>query len=153
MTPHLKLISLRLIIAALLTGVALTAPAETRDVRRATSRSTGALTLLADSIDFRSDLTRIYGRLSGVPHTAGRIDMLMMQAPGGEPRQFTDIDGVDAERWFQWEDDGVIAVEIDFPPLDKVPGQITVDCVTPRGNARWFVTVSPGRAKKARGRK
>ncbi len=71
-----------------------------------------------DSVDFRTDLTRVYGRLIGRPHTAQRIDYVTLRTPG-VVLAAQEIDGVDLERYFQWEDDGVIPIEIDFAPSTK----------------------------------
>ncbi|MDE5723291.1 MAG: hypothetical protein K2H99_03800 [Paramuribaculum sp.] len=128
---------------ALLAAVVCMAAA--RDVRRCSSSSTGNLTLLADSIDFRSDLTRLYGQLQGRPHTSGRIDRIYISVDGVE-KDATDIDGVDFKRWFQWEDGGLIPVEIDLPPLK--PGSVVrVYAVSPRGAATWVVKVGKSTGK------
>lgn len=74
------------------------------------------INLVIDSIDFRTDLTRMYARLIGRPHTSQKIERIEMRAPAGD-FEAMDIDGVDFNRWFQWEDDGVIAVEIDFKAM------------------------------------
>lgn len=59
-------------------------------------------------------IVRIEGNLYGLPHTSNRIDSITLHLRGV---QFgaTDIDGVDLKRYFQWEDDGIIPMEIDFP--------------------------------------
>ena len=89
------------------------------------------LTLVVDSIDYRQDLTRVYGKLIGTPHTSQRIDAMTLTA-GSNAHEAVDIDGVDFSRWFQWEEDGVIAVEIDFEAMAPVrDGVITIN--TPRG--------------------
>ena len=60
------------------------------------------------------NVTRVCGHLDGRPHTSGRIDGVTLQLP--ELRlDANDIDGVDFERYFQWEDNGEIYIEIDFP--------------------------------------
>lgn len=89
------------------------------------------LTLVVDSVDFRSDLTRIYGRFLGRPHTSQRVDALELDVNGKKMRA-SDIDGVDFKRWFQWEDDGVIPVEIDFPSMSRFESG-TLRITTPRG--------------------
>ena len=38
----------------------------------------GDVSLKIDSIDFRSDLARVYGTLIGKPHTSFRIDKMML---------------------------------------------------------------------------
>lgn len=65
---------------------------------------------------YKSDdnLTRVCGNLIGRPHTSARIDGVTLKAAGAVIKA-NDIDGVDFERYFQWEDDGNIYIEIDFP--------------------------------------
>lgn len=72
------------------------------------------------NVEFRSDLTRVYVTLTGRPHTSYRIDFVRMILPSGKDLAFTDIDGIDAKRYFQWETDGVIDLEIDFPAVKAV---------------------------------
>lgn len=77
------------------------------------------INLIIDSIDFREDLTRLYGRMIGVPHTSQKINRMEMKV-GSSVFNAEDIDGVDFERWFQWEDDGVISIEVDFKAMQPV---------------------------------
>ncbi len=79
--------------------------------------SAGLISFTIESIDFRDDLTRIYGKLVGMPHTSNRIDEIFIVTSSGEPIYSTDIEGVDMKRYFQWEDSGEIEVEIDFPAM------------------------------------
>lgn len=72
--------------------------------------------------EYRDDLTRVYACLIGKPHTSGRIDGITMTTADGRTFGFTDLDGVDPKRYFQWEDDGKIYIEIDFPPMDEQDG-------------------------------
>lgn len=117
------------------------------DVRLSSATSTGSLTFLADSVDFRPDLTRVYGRLSGRPHTSNRIDFIYVRPASGTQGESTDIDGVDMKRWFQWEDDGIIPVEIDFPAMSPQSGMvITVE--GPRGESVWKLSNRPKTAAK-----
>lgn len=96
------------------------------------------ITLKVDSIDYRSDLTRVYGKFVGRPHTSQRVDAVSVSF-GGKQYRATDIDGVDFNRWFQWEDDGVIPVEIDF---DRMPrfSKAHIIIETPRGVDRIQIT-------------
>lgn len=135
------LISLILLLAAAVIAVA----KDTRDVRRCSSTSAGQLTLLADSIDFRTDLTRLYGQLQGRPHTSDRIDRVFISV-GGKETDASDIDGVDFRRWFQWEDEGLIPVEIDLPPM-KPATTLKVYAVSPRGVATWIIKVGKSTRK------
>jgi len=89
------------------------------------------INLVIDSIDFRADLTRIYARMIGSPHTSQKIERIEMRVPAGR-FEATDIDGVDFKRWFQWEEDGVIPIEIDFKAMEPAQsGTLVVE--TARG--------------------
>lgn len=92
-----------------------------------------------DSIDFRKDLTRVYGKFTGTPHTSNRIDNATLYTPSGA-YEATDIDGVDFRRYFQWEDEGEILVEIDFPRV-KAPNAIGFSTV--RGKATINIAPAP----------
>lgn len=83
-------------------------------------KSTGFISFRVTAVDFRNDLTRVYGQFVGKPHTSERVDELLLVSPEGKQYKATDIDGVDMNRWFQWEDDGVIEVEIDFPAMKQL---------------------------------
>ncbi len=104
------------------------------------------LTLSVDSIDFRSDLTRLYGKLIGLPHSSHRVDAAAMLS-GKAVLQSDDIDGVDFKRYFQWEDEGVIPIEIDFPAVKKFSAA-TVELDTPRGKSITRIKKSSKAAKK-----
>ncbi len=119
------------------------APKEVR--AQLTTRATGSLDFIADSIEYRSDLTRLYGRLMGMPHTSNRIDMMMLMVDN-QAADATDIDGVDFKRWFQWEDEGVIPVEIDFPAM-KPQRAWVVKLSGPRGESSWVINEKGGAPK------
>ncbi|MDE5687392.1 MAG: hypothetical protein K2I18_02045 [Paramuribaculum sp.] len=106
-----------------------------KTVRMFSTSCTGPLTMVCDSIDYRADLTRVYGRLTGRPHTSNRIDGIVLVS-GGKTFVSTDIDGVDLKRWFQWEDEGAIPVEIDFAPMSPCR-EAVVKAAGPRGESQW----------------
>lgn len=56
----------------------------------------------------------------GIPHTSQRIDGVDLVI-GPKVVKATDIDGVDFERYFQFEDEGVVMLEIDFPFKGVIP--------------------------------
>lgn len=97
---------------------AILSPLAAKTVRGYESSSDNILCFEVDSIDYRSDLTRVYGKVKGRPHTSNRIDLVQLIGTGASASS-TDIDGVDFRRYFQWEDDGMIPVEIDFPVVKE----------------------------------
>lgn len=96
------------------------------------------LTIMVDSIDYRSDLTRMYVRFIGVPHTSQKLSGITIELDG-KKYVANDIDGVDFDRWFQWEDDGVIPVEIDFPVTPELK-KATVVISTAKGVDRCVLS-------------
>ncbi len=58
--------------------------------------------------------------LVGIPHTSQRIDGIDL-VMGNKLVKATDIDGVDFERYFQFEDTGVQTIEVDFPFSGTLP--------------------------------
>lgn len=110
------------------------------------TQSSGCIRALVDSIDCRNDLTRVYVRLKGVPHTSSRIDNVTMQAES-TILTMNDIDGVDVKRWFQWEDSPYIPIEIDFAPLKKQCERLVFTISTPNGNATWVATETKNKNK------
>ena len=115
-----------------------------RCVKVKSSRSSGAPELKVDSIDYRADLTRVYGVLTGTPHTSHRIDAIKLLHNGAIA---TDVDGIDFKRWFQWEDEGELRVEIDFPAM-KQRSAIVMEASTPRGTTVWTVETQPNKVIK-----
>lgn len=97
------------------------------------------LILTVDSIDFRKDLTRVYGKITGRPNTSDRFDRITLVKPDGVMVESTDIDGVDMERWFQWEEDGRINLEIDFPAM-KATDKLIINTFSPKGDGNWTVS-------------
>lgn len=63
---------------------------------------------------------RISVCLVGIPHTSQRIDSVDLIV-SGKTIKANDIDGVDFERYFQFEDEGVQMVDIDFPFQGTLP--------------------------------
>lgn len=63
---------------------------------------------------------RISVCLVGIPHTSQRIDGVDLVI-GDQTIQANDIDGVDFKRYFQFEDEGVQTVDIDFPFKGALP--------------------------------
>lgn len=124
--------------ALALVVVAIAAQARTERNYRATAAQ--HINIQVDSIDFRGDLTRLYGKLIGRPHTSQRIDEVVLHI-GTASFQGKDIDGVDFKRWFQWEEDGAIPVELDFRKMTPFK-TATLEIVTPRGTDKIEINSS-----------
>lgn len=77
------------------------------------------VSLLVKQID---GISRLSGRLISMPHTSERIDSIVLQSRDGSLLTAEDIDGVDFGRYFQWEDEGIIDLEIDFHSVSVEPG-------------------------------
>lgn len=101
-------------------------------VRDYACMTSGDISFVIDSIDFREDLTRIYGCIVGLPHTSDKINGVKYFVDG-DILTANDIDGIDFHRYFQWEDDGCITLEIDFPPT-KPMSDLQILFITAHGN-------------------
>lgn len=135
-----------------LLGVTAVTPAQARMVRGCVSSTDGPLTFTVDSVDCRKELTRIYGRLEGRPHTSSRIDAVTLVTDKTPLRECTDMDGVDFNRYFQWEDDGTINVELDFGPVrNGESGQLTF--TTPLGKSVTDWRPAPKAVKSGKNKK
>ncbi len=123
--------------------------ARAKMVRECVSATEGPLTFTVDSVDCRKDLTRVYGHLEGRPHTSARIDAVTLVTDKSPLRECTDIDGVDFNRYFQWEDDGRIGVELDFGPVRNAQSG-TLTFTTPLGKSVTDWRPAPKQTKKRR---
>ena len=110
----------------------LTCVAASRTVKY-TSTTDPVMAVVVDSVDYRSDLTRVYGKFVGRPHTSGRVDAASLLS-GKRSLSATAIDGVDFKRYCQWEADGEIHDEIDFPAVKPLKTAQLV-LVTSRGES------------------
>lgn len=108
----------------------------------------------ADSADESGDRQRGFPsrshtcvlRAIGRPHTAHRIDAAEIRSIGVKAAA-SDIDGVDFNRYFQWEDSGVIPLEIDFPPMHE-SSTVQVGLTTVYGEVTTATTpLNHGRAR------
>lgn len=134
----------RFLLATTILSLALTS-INAKVIRDYVSQSDEKLVFQVDSIDYRSDLTRVYGKLIGRPHTSNRIDGVTAVTSGSSLTS-TDIDGVDFRRYFQWEEDGAIPVELDFPVMKGAQGiQFTFE--TPLGQSLTTVKARPKQRK------
>lgn len=129
-------------LAMILSAAVLVSCASARTVKDYTTSgqpTANRLILTVDSIDFRKDLTRVYGKITGRPNTSDRFDRITLVKPDGVMVESTDIDGVDMERWFQWEEDGRINLEIDFPAM-KATDKLIINTFSPKGDGNWTVS-------------
>lgn len=106
----------RLFLLVLLIGLLSGLTSRAEIVRKYRSKTDSVFCFKVDSIDYRKDLTRVYGSCIGLPNTSQRIDNVRLIS-GETSANATDIDGVDFKRYFQWEEDGLILLEIDFPAM------------------------------------
>ena len=67
-------------------------------------------------------VTRISVKLISVPNTSSRVDSVTLVMPDGRRYTAGDIDGIDFKRYFQWEEDGQVKVDVDFPRQKRVKG-------------------------------
>lgn len=85
-----------------------------------------------DSIICREDLSRVYCRAIGRPNTSHRIDGVKLNGK----IDATDIDPIYFKQAFQWEEEGVQPLEIDFPALKRKPSTFFLEFQTPYGLVR-----------------
>lgn len=97
-------------------GCAVTLPAATAQVNQIDAE----INIIPDKAVKTETGVRISVCLVGIPHTSQRIDGVDLVI-GKKLVKATDIDGIDFERYFQFEDEGVITIEIDFPFSGTIP--------------------------------
>lgn len=127
----------RLILLILITAASSVLPAQAKILKGYSAAGLEPFGVTVDSIDYRTSLTRVYCKIVARPHTSGRIDRMTL-AVNGRSYVATDIDGVDFNRYFQWEDDGVIPLEVDFPAM-KPAKTMKLEIVTPKGNGTFTI--------------
>lgn len=71
--------------------------------------------IVVDRIDNNNSdhVSRVSCTVLGVPHTSSRVDSVTAVI-GGRVSKATDIDGIDFGRYFQWEDEGAVPVDVDI---------------------------------------
>jgi len=77
------------------------------------------INIIPDKVAQTDNGIRITLCIIGIPHTSQRIDGIDLVS-GTQTVKATDIDGVDFERYFQFEDKGVLVIEVDFPFKDTL---------------------------------
>lgn len=85
-----------------------------------------------DSVDFRPDLTRVYGRFIGTPHVGINVKQVVLTTDTGRHLVATDTDGFDLNKYFQFEETPAFDVEMDFEPTTPA-GDITLMFITANG--------------------
>lgn len=97
-------------------------------------KSAHPMTAQVDSVMVRSDVSRVYCRVIGRPHTSQCIDSVYITLPDGTNMGATDIDPIYFKRSFQWEDEPDMPLEIDFAPTGKSLNKFKLTMITPYGN-------------------
>ena len=78
------------------------------------------INIIPDKVVKTDEGVRISVCVIGIPHTSQRIDGVDL-VMGPKMVKATDIDGVDFERYFQFEDEGVVMIDLDFPFNGTIP--------------------------------
>ena len=78
-------------------------------------------------------VTRISISIEGIPHTSNRIDAAELRH-AGKTFSAVDIDGIDFERYFQFEDEGIIEIEMDFPKIKNMSPEDKITFKTVHGD-------------------
>lgn len=89
--------------------------------------------VIPDKVTPTDEGIRISVCLVGIPTTSQRIDSVDLTV-GQQVIKASDIDGVDFERAFQFEDTGVQVLELDFPFKGKLPKGATLTFHTANGD-------------------
>lgn len=100
-----------------------------------TQSSPAPMVLTVDSVMYRKDVCRLYGRLSGRPNTSGCIDSLTV-VDRDKRYPALDTDGFDLTHRFVWEDEGEFAIEVDFGP-GRPSRELVIEVVAPGGKYSW----------------
>ena len=79
-----------------------------------TDASVHTFEVRVDSIDFRDDLTRLYGRFTGTPHVAIKVMEAVLTTDSECRLAATDSDGFELDRYFQFEEIPSFNIELDF---------------------------------------
>lgn len=87
---------------------------------------------IPDKVTPTDEGCRIAVCLVGIPSTAQTINAVELVS-GNEKFTATDIDPIDFERPFQFEDTGVVVLEIDFPFKGQLPKSATLIFHTANG--------------------
>ena len=91
------------------------------------------INIIPDKATPTDDGVRISLCLVGIPGTSQRIDGIDLHV-GQKLVKATDIDGVDFERYFQFEDTGVQVIEVDVPFKGTLTKNATLTFHTAKGD-------------------
>ena len=80
-------------------------------------------------------VTRVAFDLVSAPNTSSRIDSVAL-VNGPHRHLASDIDGVDFSRYFQWEEEGVLKIETDFPRTHKFADNAALIIYTVHGDIK-----------------
>jgi len=123
--------ALRLAAILMLTGgAAVVSPAP---VAAQVNQLDAEFNVIPDKVTPTDTGVRIAVCLVGIPTTSQRIDSVDLTV-GSKVVKAVDIDGVEFERAFQFEDTGVQVIELDFPFKGQLPKTATLTFHTANGD-------------------
>lgn len=96
-----------------------------------------AFKVVMGKVNHKDDVTRAELSIVGMPHTSCRIDSVAAILPTGKEVKATDIDPIDFQRYFQWEDEGSIDLEIDFPAGTRLKKGTVMQFSTSKGEVKY----------------
>ncbi|MDE6269060.1 MAG: hypothetical protein K2M04_08275 [Muribaculaceae bacterium] len=100
-------------------------------------KETPAFKVVIGKVNYKDDVTRAELSIIGMPHTSCRIDSIAAIFPTGKEVKATDIDPIDFQRYFQWEDEGSIDLEIDFPAGTRLKRGTVMQFSTSKGEVKY----------------
>ncbi len=97
--------------------------------------SANGFNILPDKSVATDEGTRLTICLVGIPSTSQRIDGIDL-VDGQTVIPANDIDGVDFKRYFQFEDTGVLVIEVDFPFKGTISKTVNLIFHTEKGDIK-----------------
>jgi hypothetical protein len=117
-------------ILALAGGSAMVAPAP---VAAQVNQLNAEMNVIPDKVTPTDNGIRISVCLVGIPTTSQHIDAVDLNV-GTKVIKATDVDGIEFEKNFQFEDTGVQVIELDFPFKGQLPKTATLTFHTAHGD-------------------
>lgn len=111
-----RLVTIACFFGALAVCAQVTGPWRIVDRSQHTTNPEHGFEFTVDSVDFRTDLTRVYGRFSGTPHVGVCVRQVIFTVPGKQNLMANDTDRFDLDKYFQFEEDPQFNAEMDFGP-------------------------------------